>query len=593
MSSELSPGLIAFIVIFVVAMIVGYIATNGKKANLNIKRRVVGDNQLGAARWATEKEKHESVKRIRYEPEAWRAGERLPTDEGFIIGYIKSGKKIYALVDTADNHTLMISAPGGGKTTSLMIPNIEYALATGMSFISTDSKGEILERYGNIANWYGYTPYIVDYRNPTKSMPNNLLQPMNQYYDLFRETGDIKYRSLAERHAKIIASSIVRSKGFTDAGQNAYFYDAAEGLIAAVCLLVTECCERSERHIVTVFKLVLEMTKPGKTSTAKKAVSRLAEIMELLPEEHKAKWLAGSAMSGIGQSISNVLSTAMTRLLSFVDSETEQILCFDSPINMEDICKHKIAVFIVFPEEDKTKHVLVSLMLSQMYQAAFTYADLHEGKFLKRRLYIYADEFGILPPQDNVKNVFAAARSRNIIIAPAVQTLAQLDDLYGHNGARTIKGCSQTAIYGGFAPLSDDIEPLAKGLGNQTIASSSTSHSTSYNGGKNTSQSQQMARRELMTAEELKHLPDRHWVVERKSRQPFISYMPYFTEWGITLDHPFEADGYGGLRNVSYGSCDRLESIIRLIYKTRRVHVPVNHDSEFGDSSEPISPDSY
>ena len=48
----------------------------------------------------------------------------------------------------------------------------------------------------------------------------------------------------------------------------------------------------------------------------------------------------------------SVLSTALSRLNSFLDSELEQILCFDTAIDAEMFCKQKTAVFLVMPEED-------------------------------------------------------------------------------------------------------------------------------------------------------------------------------------------------------------------------------------------------
>jgi hypothetical protein len=39
-------------------------------------------------------------------------------------------------------------------------------------------------------------------------------------------------------------------------GQNAYFYDAAEGLLTASILLVSEFCPKGTRHIITVFKII-------------------------------------------------------------------------------------------------------------------------------------------------------------------------------------------------------------------------------------------------------------------------------------------------------------------------------------------------
>ncbi|MBC8597624.1 hypothetical protein H8706_12275 [Oscillospiraceae bacterium NSJ-50] len=52
--------------------------------------------------------------------------------------------------------------------------------------------------------------------------------------------------------------------------------------------------------------------------------------MAKLPDTHKAKWFAGAALNTSEQAMQSVLSTALSRLNAFLDSEMEQILCFDT-----------------------------------------------------------------------------------------------------------------------------------------------------------------------------------------------------------------------------------------------------------------------
>jgi len=74
----------------------------------------------------------------------------------------------------------MIGAAGCGKTAFFLYPNIEFSLATGMSFLSTDSKGDIFRNYGRIAKEkYGYHVAVLDLRNPTRSDGFNLLHLVN------------------------------------------------------------------------------------------------------------------------------------------------------------------------------------------------------------------------------------------------------------------------------------------------------------------------------------------------------------------------------------------------------------------------------
>lgn len=99
-----------------------------------------------------------------------------------------------------------------------------------------------MRNYGNIAKDYGYQVSVIDLRNPTRSNGNNLLHLVNKYTDLCRDNPDqLMYKAKAEKYAKIIAKTIILS-GMDAAsfGQNAYFYDSAEGLLTATILLVAE-----------------------------------------------------------------------------------------------------------------------------------------------------------------------------------------------------------------------------------------------------------------------------------------------------------------------------------------------------------------
>lgn len=230
-----------------------------------------------------------------------------------------------ALVDSGDVHCMMIGAAGVGKTAYWLYPNIEYACATGMSFMTTDTKGDIMRNYGLIAEkYYGYKISVIDLRNPMRSHGNNLLHLVNKYMDLFASTGELQYKAKAEKYAKIISKTIILS-GMEGGnfGQNAYFYDAAEGLLTASILLVSEFCKPKERHIVSVFKIIQELLAPGKGRNR----NQFQTLMEMLPADHKAKWFAGAALNTAEQSMASVMSTALSRLNAFLDSELETILC--------------------------------------------------------------------------------------------------------------------------------------------------------------------------------------------------------------------------------------------------------------------------
>ena len=325
------------IVALVMFAVLGAISVLAHIYNLNnIKSKTVGDGQHGTARWAREEEIKNTYKHIPFRPEAWRKGDKRPApeDQGIVVGCKTSKGGTTAMVDTGDVHALMIGAAGVGKTAYFLYPNLEYACASGMSFITSDTKGDLYRHYGKIAkDYYGYKIAVIDLRNPTKSDGNNLLHLVNKYMDLWKKHPDnLAYKAKAEKYAKIISKTIIMS-GMEGAsfGQNAFFYDAAEGLLTASILLVAEYCEENSRHIVSVFKIIQDLLAP----TGPRGKNQFQRIIRLLPEEHKARWFAGAALNTSEQAMSSVMSTALSRLNAFLDSALEQLLCVDTAIDAE------------------------------------------------------------------------------------------------------------------------------------------------------------------------------------------------------------------------------------------------------------------
>ena len=205
----ITAAAIMFAVIGGLSLVAHYYTLNG------IKSRTVGDGQHGTARFATKKEIRQTYKYIPFCPKAWRKGQALPMEQGIILGSAGKKNEVTALVDTDDVHTLMIGASGVGKTAFFLYPNLEYACATGMSFLCTDTKGDLFRNYGAIArDNYGYNIAVIDLRNPTRSDGNNLLHLVNKYMDEYRvDEHNLAAKARAEKYAKIISKTIINSSG--------------------------------------------------------------------------------------------------------------------------------------------------------------------------------------------------------------------------------------------------------------------------------------------------------------------------------------------------------------------------------------------
>ena len=369
-----------------------------------------------------------------------------------------------------------------------------------------------------------------------------------------KEPRNLAARAKAEKYAKILSKTIVNPDGDeSNRGQNAFFYDAAEGLLTSVILMLAEFLPpdkdhpQERRHIVSVFKLVQDLLEPSGI----KGKSHFQLLMGKLPPNHKARWFAGAALNSAEQAMASVMSTVLSRLNAFLDSELEQILCFDSAIDAERFASEKSAIFLILPEEDTTKNFMAGLMIQNLSRELFAVADENGGK-LKNRVVLFCDEFGTMPPFD-ILPLFSAGRSRRLTLVPIIQSLAQLEKNYGKEGCEIIQDNCQDTIFGGFAPNSQTAEVLSKALGSRTVLSGSVSR-----GKTDPSQSLQMMERALLTPDELKSIPKGSFIVMKTGTHPMRTRLRLFLDWGIKFGAPYTVPERAN-RTVDYASRVDLE----------------------------------
>ena len=248
------------------------------------------------------------------------------------------------------------------------------------------------------------------------------------------------------------------------------------------------------------------------------------------------------------------MSTVLSRLNSFLDSELEQILCFDSATDAEMFAAEKSAIFLILPEEDQTKNFMAGLMIQNLSRELFAVADENGGK-LKNRVILFCDELGTMPPFD-ILPLFSAGRSRRLMMVPIIQSVDQLVKNYGKEGASILMDNCQDVICGGFAPNSEAAETFSKALGSRTVLSGSVSRGKNDPG-----QSLQMMERPLLTADELKSIPKGSFIVQKTGCRPMRTRLRLFLEWGITFEEEYRVEEQAA-RRVYYADRDALTRAI-------------------------------
>ena len=508
----------------------------GKSLN-RIKARTVGHGQHGSARWATRREIKSYYTMVPYEPQKWRTQPDLrPTKAGFVLGSFqhgRHGKKITAWVDAGDSHAMMIASPGGGKTAYFLYPNIEYAMACGISFVTLDTKGDLYRNMATIGEkYYGYHTVVYDFRKPMESDTYNLMSLVNKYMDRYRNTGSVDDKARAEKQARMVAKSIITGGvDMANLGANSFFYEASESLLTSAIMILSEFGDPGTRHISSAHKMIDAVS----VREEKGKPNLYSKLLSALPPYHKAAMLAGSAVNSAEQTTASIVSTAHSRLNELIDSELEQMICFDTKFQVEEFVKNPTGVYIVLPEEDTTKYFIVSLVIQQINAELTAMADRLGGTLPKKVICFY-DELGTIPKIEGLDAIFTASRSRNMTIVGILQGISQLNDRYGKDVAETMFNSCHDTIAGAFGPLSQDAEFISKQLGSRTAQTGSVT--TDGKTGEQ-SLSEQMMEVPLMAPNELREMPRGEYVLLKTFCRSARTRMPLFTDWGITLEEKY------------------------------------------------------
>ncbi len=478
--------------------------------------RRIPNGAYGNAHFASSEERRQMYPIYRY---------RTAKKPGITLSYTRRG----AEVDTSDRTVLLVSPPGGGKTTCLLIPTLLYNAivnrntnGNGASMLSIDCKGEEYQKTATFMREHGYHVKLLDFRNPLAGLQVNMLDPINRNMDIALRSVNpaerLEARSNAERHAKILADAICAATDIGHNTENTFFVETAKGLITAIVLVVSEFGEPSERHIVSVFRLIVELNgllqeENDKNNTLQK--SRLGKLLDMLPGDIRAKLYAGAATSADVRTSMNVFSSALSKLLAFLDAKLEQMICAQSSgLTAAEFIEKPTCIYLVLPDEDNTAHFFATLYIQQISSQLIEIASNRIGQRLPRQVLVLWDEFGQAPPCKGMESWITAWRSRGIRLLLALQTEAQLEDRYGRSRAEVIRQAIQIRMYSNLG-AGDTAQKLSKELGNYTVATQSVT-----NNNRNGSSSQSMTARPLLSHDEIGALPLGTWLVLVNGHHP-------------------------------------------------------------------------
>ena len=376
----------------------------------------------GYSRWAKEKEIIGDYKNT-------FVSQTSDTAEAGGVPLLMKGDNI--LVDNGDYHNLVIGATGSGKTQTIIFPTVELLAKHKESMIITDPKGEIYENTSNMLRDKGYDVLVLNFRDP---QAGNCWNPMSLPYKMYKEGNQDKAIELLD---DLAANILYEEKsGNADPFWEKTSADYFSGLTLALFDDATE--DEVNLNSISLMTTVGEEKFGGSTY--------MKEYFGMKDPSSAAYTNASGTIMAPSETKGSIISVFKQKIKLFATRDNLSEMLSHSDIDLDTIGEKPTALFIVIQDEKKTYHSLVTILLKQCYETLISTAQRHGGKLPVRTNFLL-DEFANMPPLKDITTMITAARSRQIRFTMIIQNFAQLDQVYGKEGAETIRGNCGNTIY--------------------------------------------------------------------------------------------------------------------------------------------------
>lgn len=517
------------------------------------KPKMKGKDELENQHFMTEAELEKAFKAIDFNDLKNISSRGVPFYAKFHKGHLKVRL-------TPDCHCLIIGATGTGKTVSFVEPAVQIIseYKNKPSMFITDPKGEIYNHHSQKLKDSGYDVKLLDLVDPYNSLLWNPLEfiyknwqkqlhleqtilkhindPLSKYPNLIK-VGNVSSQEWFEFSGKAfgdlrdtlveveVEKAKIRDDCFEDLSdicgaicpttneKESSWEDGARDYFKAILIAMLEDSE-NEKLGMTIEKYnfynayKIAMNKENDFEYIKQYFNGRSPVSKTRQlTVHITQSQAKTTRDGYMSTLANKLSMFADNGICLLTSKNE--------LQFDQFDDRPTAFFIKIPDERATRYSLASVCISQSYKEFVRKARVNEKTnsdqmaHLKRPMFYILDEFANMPKVGQLDKMITVARSRWIYLNMAIQSYAQLDNVYGKETASIVRGqCKATLFYG--TPDLETREQFSKELGNYTIEVSSLNSGSKGKDGKESngpSTSTSYQARPLVYASDLDKIP--------------------------------------------------------------------------------------
>ena len=327
---------------------------------------------------------------------------------------------------TGSGHALYLGLTGSGKTCSGIIPTVLDLKTAGESIVVTDSKGDIYEETSDY-NHEKYIEYVIDFRNPHLS---DGYDPLHIIWEFYKTKEPIKVR-LASKMLYELACSLYPEKKMSN--DTFWIYSARDLFMGVIYALMDEG-DPAKINIISAHQMI--SAGEGRFG----ASIYLKEYVDRLEPRSQAAMLMRAYVDAATETRKSILASYMEGLSVFIRDQSLMAMFSADGLKIEELDGEKpTIIYIILPDESRDGHNLCGVLTNQLMRYYIHLASQFRFRSLPIRVNMVLEELGNIGSAfDSLNNLMAAGRSRNIRCHLVLQSLTQLNTLYGPDEAATI-----------------------------------------------------------------------------------------------------------------------------------------------------------
>ncbi len=329
-----------------------------------------------------------------------------------------------------NNNVLVVGGSGCGKTRGVVIPNILQA--TG-SYIISDPKGNLYDRYANYLWERGYVVKKLDFTHPENSVGYNFFEYINNEQDVLK-----------------VATMLTYADGSNNCGNLDPFWDETSCILfQALIAFLRFHRPLEDGNLASVYKLLMAAQIDENNVADKTPLDIIfEELRDNCGDEFAVKQYF-KFRSASGKTLRSIIITAFSKLGMFDTPALARMMSNDE-IDAESIGQRKTAIFVVVSDTDRSMDTLVNLFFTQMMNELCNYADTRcPDQSLPVHVRFILDDFATNCRIEQFPRMISSIRSRNISTMLMIQAESQLEAGYQKDSRTIIANCDTYAYFGG------------------------------------------------------------------------------------------------------------------------------------------------